>query len=313
MSIPILAAELAIDTAGATVADIVAAVRQFDLAGYDFVVVDDVGPAGSIAFEPFTLAASLVYATERIGIVLALGTGHLHGSYHPYHAARRLASLDHLSGGRIGWVLGGDPDPERAREYVNVARALWHSWEPGAFVRDTTAGRYYDPDLIHTPHFAGEHFRVRGPLNISPPPQGTIPIIHDVAYVHDEPDLGADVVVVGAPDRELWPAAGSAPVIVRATLAGGPLGVPLSRNLDETAALIDAWRAEAAVDGVLLRTSVEPADVIALGALGSHLGRTGETVSNTLREVVERAVSVATPETCLTPSPGVRPPGVRPA
>ncbi|MGW2032968.1 LLM class flavin-dependent oxidoreductase [Streptomyces sp. NPDC001811] len=137
-------------------------------------------------FEPLTLLAALSLVTEHIGLAATATT-----SYdHPFHVARKFASLDHISGGRAGWNvvtsavpleaanLGYDSHLEhelryhRADEFVQVVKALWDSFDDEAVVRDKATGRYYDPAGLHTPHHRGEYFAVRGPLNISRPPQG---------------------------------------------------------------------------------------------------------------------------------------------
>ncbi|HWN60534.1 MAG TPA: NtaA/DmoA family FMN-dependent monooxygenase [Streptosporangiaceae bacterium] len=46
------------------------------------------------------------------------------------------------------------------------------SWEDDAEIGDKAAGRYADPARIHPVDFAGEYFRVRGPLNVPRSPQG---------------------------------------------------------------------------------------------------------------------------------------------
>ena len=163
---------------------LVRAAIELERAGFTFVVID-APPTRDAVFEPFTLGASLAFATHRLGIAVASPTSGLH----PYHAARRLASLDHLSGGRAAWLVGAEPDREHAVEYVDVARALWDSWDDDAFVRDVDGGRYYDPAGLHTPHYVGSRYRVRGPLNISRPPQGHVVVIQDLTGATTEPDL----------------------------------------------------------------------------------------------------------------------------
>ncbi|WP_019930388.1 LLM class flavin-dependent oxidoreductase [Nocardia sp. BMG111209] len=137
-------------------------------------------------FEPITLLSAIAPVTERIGLIATAST-----SYHePYALARAFASLDHISGGRAGWNIvtsgteaeafnfGYDAIPEHARryaraeEFVDVAGRLWDSWEPGALVLDTAEGVFADPDKVHTLDYAGERFRVRGPLNSPRSPQG---------------------------------------------------------------------------------------------------------------------------------------------
>ncbi|BBP77813.1 monooxygenase [Pseudomonas sp. Ost2] len=137
-------------------------------------------------FEPLTLMSALAAVTTHIGLIATATT-----SYNePYHIARKFASLDHLSGGRAAWNLvtsvvsdeawnfgrenhidHGDRY-QRAEEFHDVVKGLWDSWDDDAFVRDKRSGQYFDPDKLHTLNHRGEHFRVRGPLNVARPPQG---------------------------------------------------------------------------------------------------------------------------------------------
>lgn len=137
-------------------------------------------------FEPVTLLSAIATATARIGLIATAST-----SYNePFNLARKFASLDHISAGRAGWniVTSGSVDEaynfgldaipeharryERAEEFVDVAVALWDSWESEAIVLDTEAGIFADPSRVHTLDYAGERFRVRGPLNSPRGPQG---------------------------------------------------------------------------------------------------------------------------------------------
>jgi N-acetyl-S-(2-succino)cysteine monooxygenase len=61
---------------------------------------------------------------------------------------------------------------DRALEFTEVVFGLWDSWDDDAFLRDRTTGRYFDPTKLHTLNHKGEHFSVRGPLNVARPPQG---------------------------------------------------------------------------------------------------------------------------------------------
>jgi len=139
----------------------------------------------SAGFEPLTLLSALSVVTERIGLIATTTT-----SYNePYHVARKFASLDHLSGGRAGWNLvtsdnaaeaqnfgrdehiGHADRYSRAREFHQVVTGLWDSWEDDAFICDKASGAYYDPAKLHVLDL-GEHFRVKGPLNVARSPQG---------------------------------------------------------------------------------------------------------------------------------------------
>ena len=138
------------------------------------------------SFEPFTLLSALAAVTSRIGLV-ATGSTTFDA---PYHVARRFASLDHISGGRAGWniVTTSNPDAalnfgltehvehderyRRAREFYDVVTGLWDSFADEAFVRDAGSGVYFDPEKLHVLDHKGEHYSVRGPLNIARPVQG---------------------------------------------------------------------------------------------------------------------------------------------
>jgi alkanesulfonate monooxygenase len=137
-------------------------------------------------FDPLTLLAGIAAVTSRIGLVATATT-----SYNePYNIARRIASLDHMSGGRAGWNVVtssnrseawnfGLPEPlphderyARAREFSAVVKGLLDSWDDDAFVRDRERAVYFDPAKLHVLDHRGPHFRVRGPLNTARPPQG---------------------------------------------------------------------------------------------------------------------------------------------
>jgi FMN-dependent oxidoreductase (nitrilotriacetate monooxygenase family) len=137
-------------------------------------------------FEPITLLSGIAGLTERIGLVATATT-----SYNePYNVARKFASLDLISGGRAGWNVvtsanlseaynfGREAHYEhgerydRALEFVDVVQGLWDSWDEDAFLRDRKTGRYFDPAKLHTLNHKGEHFSVRGPLNVARSPQG---------------------------------------------------------------------------------------------------------------------------------------------
>lgn len=136
--------------------------------------------------EPTSVLAAIASHTSRIGLVTTLSTSF----NEPYNLARAVASLDHISNGRAGWNVvasylnraaanfGIDRVPDhdvryaRAEEFVDVVLALWDSWEPDAFPADVASGRFVDPDGLHRLDHRGEHFAVRGPLQVPRTPQG---------------------------------------------------------------------------------------------------------------------------------------------
>lgn len=145
-----------------------------------------VGQRPSGALEPLTLLTALATATEHIGLIATAST-----SYNsPYNLARRLASLDIISGGRAGWNIvttagaeaarnfGVEGEPlhadryARAAEFLDVAFKLWDSWEDDLVVADKAAGVWGDDCKIHPPRHTGTYFSVEGALNVPRSPQG---------------------------------------------------------------------------------------------------------------------------------------------
>src|SRR3546814_10148004 len=61
---------------------------------------------------------------------------------------------------------------EMADEFVDVAEALWSAWDRDALVRDTANNVYIDPAKVREINHRGKYFKVRGPLNQVPSPQG---------------------------------------------------------------------------------------------------------------------------------------------
>jgi alkanesulfonate monooxygenase len=155
-------------------------------------------------FEPLTLLAALSAVTEKMGFIATASTTY----NEPYNMARKFASLDYVTEGRVGWNVvtswseqealnfGRDSHMEhgsryrRAEEYMDVVFGLWDSWEDGAFIRDKATGQYFDPARLHTLHHQGEHFRVRGPLNMARPIQG-YPVIAQAGSSGPGQDLAA--------------------------------------------------------------------------------------------------------------------------
>jgi alkanesulfonate monooxygenase SsuD/methylene tetrahydromethanopterin reductase-like flavin-dependent oxidoreductase (luciferase family) len=117
--------------------------------------------------EPVTLLAALSPHTSRIGLVAPAATDH----DEPYHVARKVATLDHICGGRAGWLPGGTRS-DRVVEFVDVVTGLWGSYAADALLRDRATGRYYRRDGRRAIDHRGRHFTVAGPLNLAPPPQG---------------------------------------------------------------------------------------------------------------------------------------------
>jgi len=135
--------------------------------------------------DPTALLPALAGVTERIGLVATASTTY----NEPYNLARKFASIDHISGGRVGWNIVTTAGPDAARnfglddtpahrdryaratEFVEVARKLWDSWEDDFLVGDKASGQFARADRIHRIDHKGRFFRVAGPLNVPPSPQ----------------------------------------------------------------------------------------------------------------------------------------------
>ena len=122
--------------------------------------------------ESLTVLNALAAVTERIGLAATVNATF----NEPYELARRLATLDHLSGGRAAWNVvtssdaftgenfrrGGYLDRAdryiRAAEFVAVARELWDSWTPDGVSRP----------FAHR----GQHFDIAGEFTVPRSPQG---------------------------------------------------------------------------------------------------------------------------------------------
>ncbi|MGI3211817.1 LLM class flavin-dependent oxidoreductase [Roseovarius tibetensis] len=153
--------------------------------------------------EPLTAMAAMARATERIGLISTVSSTF----YTPFHAARMLASLDHISGGRMGWNLvtsmfdtearnhGLEAMPPaearyaRAREFADTVLALWDSWSDDALLCDRQ-GQFADPAKVRPIHHRGDHFMVDGPLNVPRPPQGH-PVLFQAGASKPGRDLAA--------------------------------------------------------------------------------------------------------------------------
>jgi FMN-dependent oxidoreductase (nitrilotriacetate monooxygenase family) len=143
-------------------------------------------------------------ASSGVGFGLTMSTTY----QHPFHVARAYASLDWVTGGRVGWnaVTGAykneaanwglDTMPtsaeryRRAREHLEVVTGLWATVEEDAIVMDYDSGLFADPDKVHLLEHRGEYYNVRGPLPAFPSPQGR-PVIIQAGQSPDGMDLAA--------------------------------------------------------------------------------------------------------------------------
>ncbi|MER6123492.1 LLM class flavin-dependent oxidoreductase [Streptomyces sp. NPDC001795] len=147
---------------------------------------DPVGRIGAVERAAFVAAS-----TSTIGIAPVVPVTYAE----PFHVSSQLASLDHVSAGRAGWVVTEEERPEAARAWgrpliadaaararesrdgVEVARALWDSWEDDAVIRSVATSRYLDRERLHYIDFTGETYAVKGPAIVPRPPQGQLVVL----------------------------------------------------------------------------------------------------------------------------------------
>lgn len=112
--------------------------RNLDDYGFNYTLV----PYDSSSYDPFTIGATILAVTKQIKVIIALRPNTLP----PTVAAKALATLDQLGGGRVvvHFIAGGS-DVEQAKEgdfltkdqryarledYIRILRRAWESAEP---------------------------------------------------------------------------------------------------------------------------------------------------------------------------------------
>ncbi|MFT4212958.1 MAG: NtaA/DmoA family FMN-dependent monooxygenase [Microbacterium sp.] len=177
--------------------------RELDAAGFDFLFFADTYGYATLqgrmpaevaahgiqfpALDPMLAIAALARETERIGFVVTSPTT----VEKPYATARRFATLDRFTNGRIGWnvvtgssqattdelfgvtrTLGHDERYDAADEFLDTCLRFWeHSWEDDAEVRSRDV--YADPAKLHAVDVHGRHQRSHGIFAVPPTPQRT--------------------------------------------------------------------------------------------------------------------------------------------
>ncbi|MGW8748769.1 LLM class flavin-dependent oxidoreductase [Streptomyces sp. NPDC055794] len=143
--------------------------------------------------ESLTVLNALAAVTERLGLAATADATF----NEPFELARRLATLDHLSGGRAAWHVAASYDAStgenfrrrghldrseryvRAAEFVSTARELWDSWTPDGTPRP----------FAHL----GRHFDIAGEFTLPRSPQG-----HPVVIQADDSEEGREFAASSA-------------------------------------------------------------------------------------------------------------------
>jgi FMN-dependent oxidoreductase (nitrilotriacetate monooxygenase family) len=137
--------------------------------------------------DPMLLIPALAAATTDLNFIVTTSTS----CEHPYANARRFATLDHLTEGRVAWnvvttssAVVSDlygtkqlPHDERyamAQDFMDLSYKLFEgSWEDGAVVVDKQARLYAHADMVHPVSHDGPYFTSHGYFNSEPSPQRT--------------------------------------------------------------------------------------------------------------------------------------------
>jgi FMN-dependent oxidoreductase (nitrilotriacetate monooxygenase family) len=169
-----------------------------------------------VHFDPVQMLVALAMTTSRVGLIATASTTFST----PWDLARRFATADHISEGRIGWNVVTTYDPKaaenfgtqlpdhddryaRASEFVEVTKRLWDSWEDGALVRDPAAGVWAEASRIRPADFHGDFYDVAGALSVPRSPQGH-PVIAQAGSSAAGIDLaGQTADVVFTPQRSI--------------------------------------------------------------------------------------------------------------
>lgn len=138
--------------------------------------------------DPTYLIPAMAAVTEHLGFAVTVSTTY----DQPYPVARKLSTLDVLTGGRVGWnvvtsnlasaarahgfdaEIPADVRYDRGDDFLAAAYELWEaSWEDDAVVLDKAARIHTDPAKVHDIEHVGPYFTVPGPHLIDPTPQRT--------------------------------------------------------------------------------------------------------------------------------------------
>lgn len=152
--------------------------------------------------DTLSVLTALAAVTTNLGLGATLNT-----TFHePYELARQLAALDHLSDGRALWNIvtssdaftgenfrrGGFLDRdlryERAREFLEVARTLWESWDDDDLVADPASGQFLRRADAGSFEHRGDQFDIRGRYNVPRSPQ-----VHPVVLQAGDSDGGREL------------------------------------------------------------------------------------------------------------------------
>ena len=223
--------------------------------------------------DPVLLVPAMAAVTANLGFGVTVNLAY----EQPFTFARRMATLDQLTGGRIGWnivtgyldsaaramgfaaQMAHDDRYDLADEFMQAVYALWeHSWDDSAVHKE--AGRFTDPAGVRRVQHAGAQYRFDAMALVAPTPQRT-PVLYqagssergrtfagrhaECVFVNGGSKQGVARLVA---DLRARAAPRDIRVFVGATLV-------LGRTGSEAQALLAEYRTHSSVEGALAHAS----------------------------------------------------------
>jgi long-chain alkane monooxygenase len=142
--------------------------------------------------DPMALVPAMAHATTHLGFGVTCNLAY----EPPFLFARRMATMDHLTKGRIGWnivtgyldsaaramglrdQMAHDDRYDLAEEYMRIVYALWEGgWRDDAVVRDRGRRVYTEPSRVRAVRHEGKQYRLDTLPLWEPSPQRT-PVLY---------------------------------------------------------------------------------------------------------------------------------------
>nr|OQO11423.1 hypothetical protein B0A51_16347 [Rachicladosporium sp. CCFEE 5018] len=155
------------------------------------------------------LVSAMAHATKNISFGITASTTY----ENPYALARRFATLDHITDGRVGFnivtsylhsaamsfglekAVEHDERYAIADEFMEVFyKLLEGSWQADAVVGDKATGIWTDPSKVRKINHVGKYFRCAGPSLVDP--QDTRTILRELGRPEDSIKFIAGIFIV---------------------------------------------------------------------------------------------------------------------
>ncbi len=219
--------------------------------------------------DPLMLVPAMAAVTAHLGFGVTVNLAY----EQPFTFARRMSTLDQLTGGRMGWnivtgyldsaaramgfsaQMAHDDRYDLADEFMSAVYALWeHSWDDGAVTKQP--GCYTDPSKTRRIRHEGPQYRMDAMALTAPTPQRT-PLLYQAgssprgrtfAGQHAECVFlnGGSIPAIAATAADLRARAAPRPLLI---FLGAT--VILGETDAQAQALFEEYRAYASRDGAL--------------------------------------------------------------